>query len=80
MAWSVRVSAAMASSQFADATFDPVGEIEPLSEYSIMGGFVGHPIPAVDIYAYGGAEGADAKPTRAPPATATRTSTVWLLP
>ncbi len=22
-----------------------------------MGGFVGHPIPAVDVYAYGGAEG-----------------------
>ena len=45
------------TSQLADATFNPVGKIEPLSEYSIMGGFVGHPIPAVDIYAYGGAEG-----------------------
>jgi hypothetical protein len=45
------------SAQLADATFSPTGKIEPLSEYSIMGGFVGHPIPSLDIYAYGGAEG-----------------------
>ena len=45
------------TSQLADATFSPAGKIEPLSEYSIMGGFVGHPIPTVDVYAYGGAEG-----------------------
>jgi hypothetical protein len=45
------------SAQIADATFSPTGKIEPLAEYSIMGGFVGHPIPAVDIYAYAGAEG-----------------------
>jgi len=45
------------SSQLADATFSPTGKIEPLSEYSVMGGFVGHPVPDVDIYAYGGAEG-----------------------
>jgi hypothetical protein len=44
--------------QIPDATFSPVGKIAPLPEYSIMGGFVAHPIPAVDIYAYGGAEGA----------------------
>lgn len=49
------------SSQIADATFSPTGKIEPLSEYSILGGFVGHPIPAVDVYAYGGAEGANRK-------------------
>ena len=49
------------SAQIADATFSPDGKIEPLSEYSIMGGFVGHPVPAVDVYAYGGAEGADRK-------------------
>jgi hypothetical protein len=49
------------TSQLADATFSPAGKIEPLSEYSIMGGFVGHPIPAVDIYAYGGAEGVASK-------------------
>ena len=49
------------SAQLPDATFSPTGKIEPLAEYSIMGGFVGHPIPAVDIYAYGGAEGADSK-------------------
>ena len=47
------------SAQIADATFSPTGKIEPLSEYSIMGGFVGHPVPAVDVYAYGGAEGAN---------------------
>lgn len=45
------------SGQLADATFSQLGKIEPLSEYSILGGFVGHPIPAVDLYAYGGAEG-----------------------
>jgi hypothetical protein len=49
------------SSQLADVTFAPDGKIEPLSEYSIMGGFVAHPVPAVDIYAYGGAEGVQRK-------------------
>ena len=49
------------TSQLPDATFSTTGKIEPLSEYSIMGGFVGHPISAVDVYAYGGAEGAQAK-------------------
>jgi hypothetical protein len=45
------------TSQLADAAFSPTGKIEPLSEYSVMGGFVGHPVPTVDLYAYGGAEG-----------------------
>ncbi|HEY4045048.1 MAG TPA: hypothetical protein VGM32_24830 [Rhodopila sp.] len=49
------------SSQLADVTFNQVGKIEPLSEYSVMGGLVGHPIPTVDIYAYGGAEGVQRK-------------------
>jgi hypothetical protein len=49
------------SAQLADVTFSPSGKIEPLAEYSVMGGFVGHPIPAVDVYAYGGAEGAARK-------------------
>jgi hypothetical protein len=49
------------TSQLPDATFAPNGKIEPLSAYSVMGGFVGHPTPAVDIYAYGGAEGVDSK-------------------
>jgi hypothetical protein len=49
------------SAQLADATFSPTGKIEPLAEYAIMGGFVGHPIPAVDVYAYGGAEGVQRK-------------------
>jgi hypothetical protein len=45
------------TSQLPDATFSPTGKIEPLAEYSVMGGFVGHPIPSVDLYAYAGAEG-----------------------
>lgn len=49
------------TAQLPDATFSPTGKIEPLSEYSIMGGFVGHPTPAVDLYTYGGAEEADSK-------------------
>jgi hypothetical protein len=49
------------SAQIADATFSSIGKIEPLAEYAIMGGFVGHPVPAVDVYAYGGAEGAQRK-------------------
>jgi len=49
------------SAQLPDATFSPTGKIEPLAEYSVMGGFVGHPVPAVDVYAYGGAEGAAQK-------------------
>jgi hypothetical protein len=49
------------SSQIADATFSPTGKIEPLSGYSVMGGFVGHPIPEVDLYAYGRAEGVSNK-------------------
>jgi hypothetical protein len=49
------------SSTLPDATFSPTGKIEPLSEYSVMGGFVGHPVPEVDVYAYGGAEGVQRK-------------------
>ena len=49
------------SGQLADATFSPTGKLEPLAEYSVMGGFVGHPVPEVDVYAYGGAEGVDRK-------------------
>ncbi len=49
------------TAQIADATFTTAGKVEPLTEYSVMGGFVGHPVPTVDVYAYGGAEGAQAK-------------------
>lgn len=49
------------TAQLPDATFSPTGKIEPLTEFSIMGGFVFHPIPALDLYTYGGAEEADAK-------------------
>ena len=45
------------TAQLPDATFTPAGKIAPLPGYSIMGGFVGHPAPSVDVYAYGGAEG-----------------------
>jgi hypothetical protein len=45
------------SANLPDATFSTTGKLEPLTNYSVMGGFVGHPIPAVDLYAYGGAEG-----------------------
>jgi hypothetical protein len=49
------------TSSLPDATFNQYGKIEPLPGYSVMGGFVGHPIPTVDIYAYGGAEGVSRK-------------------
>jgi hypothetical protein len=44
------------SAQLPDATFNAAGKVEPLQEYQVMGGFVGHPVPAVDIYAYAGTE------------------------
>jgi hypothetical protein len=47
--------------QLPDVTFAPNGKIEPLAQYSILGGFVAHPISTVDIYAYGGAEGVASK-------------------
>jgi hypothetical protein len=46
------------TSQLSDVTFSSSGKLEPLTEYSVMGGFVAHPTPVIDIYAYGGAEGA----------------------
>ncbi|HEX2942280.1 MAG TPA: hypothetical protein VHO91_14620, partial [Rhodopila sp.] len=49
------------SSTLPDVTFSPNGSVEALPGYSVMGGFVGHPVPSVDIYAYGGAEGVSAK-------------------
>src|SRR6201999_1516737 len=49
------------TSQLADVTFSNTGKLEPLTEYSVMGGFVAHPTPVLDIYAYGGAEGAEQK-------------------
>ena len=49
------------SAQLADVTFNPTGKIEPLGEYSVMGGIVGHPIPQIDLYGYAGAEGVDRK-------------------
>ncbi len=49
------------TAQIADVTFNPIGKIEPLTEYSVMGGVVAHPTPALDVYAYGGAEGVQSK-------------------
>jgi hypothetical protein len=45
------------TAQLPDATLSPTGKVEPLSEYSVLGGFVAHPTPKLDVYAYGGAEG-----------------------
>jgi hypothetical protein len=47
--------------QIPDVTIEPSGKLVPLTGYQIFGGFVGHPIPTVDVYAYGGAEGAEDK-------------------
>ncbi len=49
------------SAQLPDVTFSPTGKIEPLPEYQIMGGFVAHPQPSIDLYLYGGAEEASSK-------------------
>jgi hypothetical protein len=49
------------TAQLPDATFSPTGKIEPLPDYSIMGGFVAHATPKLDVYTYGGAEGVQAK-------------------
>jgi hypothetical protein len=45
------------TAQLPDVTFSPSGKLEPIADYSIMGGFVAHPTPKLDIYTYGGAEG-----------------------
>ncbi|MBV8400980.1 MAG: hypothetical protein JOZ17_19945, partial [Acetobacteraceae bacterium] len=49
------------TAQLPDATFSPTGVIQILTGYSLMGGLVARPIPSVDIYAYGGAEGVNRK-------------------
>ncbi len=49
------------TAQLPDATFSPTGKIEPIPAYSIMGGFVAHPTPKLDLYMYGGAEGEEAR-------------------
>ena len=49
------------TAQLPDATFNTTGKIEPIPAYSIMGGFVAHATPKLDLYTYGGAEGAKAK-------------------
>ncbi|PPQ34984.1 FlxA-like family protein [Rhodopila globiformis] len=51
-----------ASGLLPDATFSQQGQIAPLTEYSILGGLVAHPMPSLDVYAYGGAEGVMNKP------------------
>ena len=49
------------SAQLPDVVFKPNGAVAALPEYQVMGGFVGHPQPNIDIYAYGGAEEASNK-------------------
>ncbi len=49
------------SAQLPDVVFKPNGALAALPEYQVMGGFVGHPKPSIDIYLYGGAEEASNK-------------------
>jgi hypothetical protein len=44
------------SAQLPDAVIGANGKPEPLSETEAMIGLIGHPIPAIDIYGFGGAE------------------------
>ena len=44
------------TAQLPDLTYDQFGNIKPLSGYSVLIGLVGHPDPAVDVYAYAGQE------------------------
>jgi len=47
------------SSQLPDATFSGGGRPKPLTEYTLLAGLVGHPVPSVDIYGYVGTEQAE---------------------
>ena len=47
------------SAQLPDIAFSPTGEIKPLTYWSAMGGFVGHPLPCLDAYVYAGYETVD---------------------
>ena len=44
------------SSQFADATFNPNGSLNPLPEMMFLAGVTVHATPQLDLYAYGGEE------------------------
>jgi hypothetical protein len=44
------------SGQLPDVTVSPTGKPTPIPETMVMGGFVAHPIPSMDLYFYGGAE------------------------
>jgi hypothetical protein len=47
------------TAQLPDLTYDNLGNIHPLSGYSVLVGLVGHPDPSLDIYLYGGQEHVD---------------------
>jgi outer membrane murein-binding lipoprotein Lpp len=44
------------SAQLPDAVIGPNGKPEPLTEYQALVGVIAHPIPTLDVYAYGGTE------------------------
>lgn len=44
------------SGQLPDAVISPSGSPSPIPEYEILAGVIAHPIPTLDIYAYGGRE------------------------
>jgi len=44
------------SGQLADVTFDPAGNIRPISEIEAMAGLTLHPTPKLDIYLFAGEE------------------------
>ena len=44
------------SGQLPDAIVSSTGSPRPLGEYTLLGGFVGHPTPLIDLYTYVGTE------------------------
>ena len=44
------------SGQLPDAIVSSTGSPRPLGEYNLLGGFVGHPTPLIDLYTYVGTE------------------------
>jgi len=49
------------SGQLPDATFDPLGHIEPIREVQILAGLTVHPTSTLDLYVFGGREKASAR-------------------
>ncbi len=47
------------TSQLPDLTYGALGDLHPLSGYSVLVGVIAHPTPVLDIYGYGGQEHVD---------------------